>query len=98
MSEAPATGPSSRSGALARVVRRLEAVPLRRRLVAIVGTLVGAALVITSLATAYTMRTNLLEGIDAELAQQLADEAHQVCPYSNAMRGNIEVTVTVSED
>ena len=62
MSRAPAVGPSSRSGALARVVRRLEAVPLRRRLVAIVGTLVGAALVITSLATAYTMRANLRAG------------------------------------
>ena len=33
-----------------------------------------------------------------EQAQQLADAAHQVCPYSNATRGNIEVTVTVSDD
>ena len=40
----------------------------------------------------------VLPGIESELAQQLADEAHQVCPYSNATRGNIEVTVTVSED
>ncbi|MFN3948370.1 organic hydroperoxide resistance protein [Microbacterium sp.] len=40
----------------------------------------------------------VLPGIDPEQAQQLADEAHQVCPYSNATRGNIEVTVTVSED
>mgnify|MGYP001343177538 FL=1 len=31
-------------------------------------------------------------------AQALADAAHQVCPYSNATRGNIPVTVTVSED
>ena len=29
---------------------------------------------------------------------QLADAAHQVCPYSNATRGNIDVTITVSED
>jgi Ohr subfamily peroxiredoxin len=28
-------------------------------------------------------------------AQQLADAAHQVCPYSNATRGNIEVTIVV---
>jgi len=28
-------------------------------------------------------------------AQQLADKAHQVCPYSNATRGNIRVDVTV---
>lgn len=33
-----------------------------------------------------------------EQAQALADAAHQVCPYSNATRGNIEVTVTVSDD
>lgn len=31
-------------------------------------------------------------------AQKLADTAHQVCPYSNATRGNIEVTVSVSDD
>lgn len=31
-------------------------------------------------------------------AQALADRAHEVCPYSNATRGNIEVTVTVSDD
>lgn len=31
-------------------------------------------------------------------AQELADAAHQVCPYSNATRGNIEVTVSVSDD
>ncbi|WP_327115169.1 organic hydroperoxide resistance protein [Nocardia sp. NBC_01730] len=31
-------------------------------------------------------------------AQELADKAHQVCPYSNATRGNIEVEVLVAED
>ena len=29
---------------------------------------------------------------DAE-AKQLIDEAHKVCPYSNATRGNIDVTL-----
>jgi lipoyl-dependent peroxiredoxin len=33
-----------------------------------------------------------------EQAQELADAAHLVCPYSNATRGNIEVTVDVSDD
>ncbi|WP_402465528.1 organic hydroperoxide resistance protein [Isoptericola aurantiacus] len=32
-----------------------------------------------------------------EQAQALADAAEQVCPYSNATRGNIDVTVTVVE-
>jgi len=31
-------------------------------------------------------------------AQALADRAHQVCPYSNATRGNIDVTVMVVDD
>jgi len=34
----------------------------------------------------------------ADQAQALADAAHQVCPYSNATRGNIEVTITVAQD
>lgn len=36
--------------------------------------------------------------LDHETAQSLADAAHQVCPYSNATRGNIPVTVTVADD
>lgn len=31
---------------------------------------------------------------DAALAQSLAEEAHMVCPYSHATRGNITVTVS----
>jgi len=36
--------------------------------------------------------------VEHELAQELADAAHQVCPYSNATRGNITVTITVTDD
>lgn len=36
-----------------------------------------------------------LPGMDSEAAQALIDAAHQVCPYSNATRGNIEVTITL---
>ncbi len=59
-------------------MRQLEAVPLRTRLVAIVGTLVGAALILTSLATAYLMRSDLMDGVDAELrsvARPVASQA-----------------------
>ncbi|AXY50767.1 organic hydroperoxide resistance protein [Rhodococcus ruber] len=31
-------------------------------------------------------------------ALELTDKAHQVCPYSNATRGNIEVELEVTED
>jgi Ohr subfamily peroxiredoxin len=31
--------------------------------------------------------------LDAEIAAKLVDAAHEVCPYSNATRGNIDVTI-----
>ncbi len=31
-------------------------------------------------------------------AQELVEKAHQVCPYSNATRGNIDVHLKVSDD
>ena len=31
-------------------------------------------------------------------AQELVEQAHQVCPYSNATRGNIDVHLKVSDD
>lgn len=34
-----------------------------------------------------------IPGVDADTTLRLAQAAHQVCPYSNATRGNIEVTV-----
>jgi len=34
-----------------------------------------------------------LPGMDQAAAQALVDAAHQVCPYSNATRGNIDVTL-----
>lgn len=39
-----------------------------------------------------------LPNLAKDEAQALADKAHQVCPYSNATRGNIDVTVIVTED
>ncbi|MCZ4499713.1 MAG: Organic hydroperoxide resistance protein [Marmoricola sp.] len=37
-----------------------------------------------------------LPALDRAEAQKLVEQAHQVCPYSNATRGNIEVTLTVA--
>jgi osmotically inducible protein OsmC len=36
-----------------------------------------------------------IPGIDREKAQELANKAHQVCPYSNATRGNVDVQLSV---
>jgi Ohr subfamily peroxiredoxin len=36
-----------------------------------------------------------LPGVERAIAQALADEAHQICPYSKATRGNIDVTINL---
>jgi lipoyl-dependent peroxiredoxin len=37
-----------------------------------------------------------IPGVEHETVQALAQAAHQVCPYSNATRGNIDVTVSAA--
>jgi lipoyl-dependent peroxiredoxin len=39
-----------------------------------------------------------LPNLDHDAAQQLTEKAHQVCPYSNATRGNIDVKLVVTDD
>jgi len=36
-----------------------------------------------------------LPGLEAGAARTLIERAHRVCPYSNATRGNVEVTLTL---
>ena len=36
-----------------------------------------------------------LPDVDPDVARDLVAKAHEVCPYSNATRGNVEVTLTV---
>ncbi|GAA4071921.1 organic hydroperoxide resistance protein [Microbacterium laevaniformans] len=74
----------------------------RAQKVAIAGSSVGSQVKIGpngqgGFQLAVALEVNIPE-IDHAVAQQLADAAHQVCPYSNATRGNIEVTVTVVDD
>ena len=47
---------------------------------------------------AYSLQARLnvsLPGLDPETAQTLVDAAHQTCPYSKAVRGNIPVTINL---
>ncbi|WP_067649545.1 organic hydroperoxide resistance protein [Nocardia harenae] len=41
--------------------------------------------------------TVALPGVETARAQQLVTAAHQVCPYSNATRGNVDVQLKVAE-
>ncbi len=36
-----------------------------------------------------------IQGVEREVAQELLEKAHHVCPYSNATRGNIEVNISL---
>lgn len=50
-------------------------------------------------ATGYGLEIALaisLPGLERATAQSLIGAAHEVCPYSNATRGNIDVTLTLT--
>ncbi|MFF9566330.1 organic hydroperoxide resistance protein [Streptomyces sp. NPDC014685] len=40
--------------------------------------------------------TATIPNVDADTARALVEKAHQVCPYSNATRGNIKVELSVA--
>lgn len=37
-----------------------------------------------------------LPGVDRTTAEQIVTDAHQICPYSNAIRGNVDVDIVVA--
>jgi Ohr subfamily peroxiredoxin len=46
----------------------------------------------------YSLQARLtvsVPGVDREVAEALANAAHQSCPYSKATRGNIDVVINV---
>jgi len=46
---------------------------------------------------AVKMAVNI-PGVDQQQAEELVAKAHQICPYSNATRGNIEVILSVTNN
>ena len=50
-------------------------------------------------AGAYFLQARInvnLPGVEREVAEALANEAHEICPYSKATRGNIDVSLSVT--
>ncbi len=48
--------------------------------------------------TTYALTAALdvkMEGIDRQAAEQLVQKAHATCPYSNAIKNNVEVTINL---
>ncbi|MGF6690175.1 organic hydroperoxide resistance protein [Metapseudomonas resinovorans] len=61
-------------------------------------TSIEGAVGIGTLPTGFGIEVELkisLPGLDKQAAKELVDKAHIVCPYSNATRGNINVTLTL---
>ena len=47
----------------------------------------------------FALRARLnvsLPGLDPEVARGIIDDAHQTCPYSKAIRGNVDVEITLA--
>ena len=42
-------------------------------------------------------RTIAAPGVPRDTLQALVDQAHTVCPYSNATRGNIDVSLLIAD-
>ena len=62
------------------------------------GTSIDASVDLGKIPNGYGIAVRLdvsLPGMERAAAQELVDAAHQVCPYSNATRGNIDVTITL---
>lgn len=59
---------------------------------------IDASVGIGPIATGFGIQVELkisLPGVERATAEKLVQAAHIVCPYSNATRGNIDVTLTI---
>ncbi len=78
-------------GALAFVARKKN-IPLPAE------TAIDAEVDLMTGAGGFFLRARLniaLPGVDRETAQALANEAEKTCPYSKAIKGNVDVTITL---
>ena len=77
----------------------LKAVAARQKLALPQDVAIDAEVDLGTLPNAYGIAARLtvhLPGMERATAQALVEAAHQVCPYSNATRGNIDVTLKIA--
>lgn len=77
----------------------IKAVAAKQKLTVPADVAIDAEVDLGPVGQAYGIAARLtvhLPGMDRAQAQALVDTAHQVCPYSNATRGNIDVTITLA--
>ncbi|MEQ9942843.1 organic hydroperoxide resistance protein [Pectobacterium aroidearum] len=70
----------------------------REKIAVPANTTVNGSVGIGAIPTGFGIEVELkisLPGLDRAVAEDLVQKAHIVCPYSNATRGNIDVTLTI---
>ncbi len=70
----------------------------KKRIILPESTFVDAEVDLCSGKSGYFLEARLnisIPGIDRAVAEQLVEEAHQTCPYSKAIQGNVKATTTV---
>jgi osmotically inducible protein OsmC len=86
------------SGYSACFIGAMKAVAGKQKIQLPAGLAVDAEVDLGPVGQAYGIAARLnvaLPGMDKAEAQKLVDAAHQVCPYSNATRGNIDVQINL---
>jgi Ohr subfamily peroxiredoxin len=76
----------------------MELAAAQRRVKLPAGLAVDAEINLNQANGAFFLRARLnvsVPGVEREVAQALIDAAHTICPYSKAVRGNIDVTTTL---
>lgn len=76
----------------------LKFVSAREKVVLPAETTINGNVGIGAIPTGFGIEVELkisLPGLDRAVAEDLVQKAHIVCPYSNATRGNIDVTLSI---
>ncbi|MBL0866378.1 organic hydroperoxide resistance protein [Pectobacterium carotovorum] len=76
----------------------MKFVGAREKIAVPADTTVNGSVGIGAIPTGFGIEVELkisLPGLDRAVAEGLVQKAHIVCPYSNATRGNIDVTLTI---
>ncbi|ACT13972.1 MULTISPECIES: organic hydroperoxide resistance protein [Pectobacterium] len=76
----------------------MKFVGAREKIAVPANTTVNGSVGIGAIPTGFGIEVELkisLPGLDRAVAEDLVQKAHIVCPYSNATRGNIGVTLTI---
>jgi Ohr subfamily peroxiredoxin len=96
----PGTNPEQlfAAGYSACFIGALKAVGAKMKIAIPAETSIAAEVGIGPIPSGFGIQATLnvsLPGIDLDTAHKLVHAAHQVCPYSNATRGNIDVTLNI---